>query len=212
MGNQNPHSWLLKGTRGQIIRLLRRQPRTVKELAQRLGVTGNAIRAQLSKLGALGLTRRAGHRSATRKPELLYELTTEAEALFPRAYGPLVRQLMDVFGERLEEDELVEALDEVALRLAAQFPRPQRGSTLSDRAISAADVVEQLGGLAEVEATADELLIRGWSCPFGDISPQHAEICHLVAVLLSEVTGLAIEEQCDRFSGAPRCAFAVGST
>ena len=211
MRRQNPNRRLLQGTRGQIIRLLRRRCRTANELAKELTITDSAVRVQLSKLGSEGLVRIAGQRSGVRKPEYLYELTPDAELLFPRAYGPLLNQLLGVFGERLSEEELIGALDEVALRLAAQLVPSGRGHTLMEKAAEGADVVKTLGGAAEVERSGSELVIRGWSCPFADVSASHPEICHLVKVLLSEITGLGLEEHCDRVPDSPRCAFQVAA-
>src|SRR5919201_2008502 len=47
-------------TRGQIVLLARRAPRTIDELCQALGLTRNAIRAHLATLERDGLVRRGG--------------------------------------------------------------------------------------------------------------------------------------------------------
>lgn len=199
---------LLEGTRGAIIRRLRRRPCSVMDLTAELEVTESAVRAQLSRLEASGLAERAGKRPGTRKPEDLYRLTRDAEQLFPRTYGPLLKQLMDVLRERIKEDDLIAAMDEVALRIAAEFA-PSTGGDAMQRAEHATEVVESLGGAAEVEESDDTIDIRGWRCPFGEVSPWHPELCHLVEVLLSETTGLALREHCDRNPEAPRCTFSV---
>ena len=96
-------------TRGRIVALLRRASRTVEELAQALGLTDNAIRAHLASLERDGLVRQQGVRRGVRKPSYAYDLTPEADRLFPKPYAPVLGQLLDVLAERLEPAE-VEAL------------------------------------------------------------------------------------------------------
>src|SRR5215208_4719458 len=85
-------------TRGRVTTLLRHGERTVEELAQSLGWTDNAVRAHLTTLERDGLVRHAGLRRGTSKPAYAYTLTPAAERLFPKAYGTLLRLLLDVLG------------------------------------------------------------------------------------------------------------------
>ena len=75
---------LLDSTRGRIVSLLRGKVSTVNELAQELGLTDNAVRAHLLSLERDGLVRQSGVQRGYRKPHFAYELTPEAESLFPR--------------------------------------------------------------------------------------------------------------------------------
>ena len=52
----------METTRGQVLSLLRRGPRTVEELARELDLTDNAIRAHLATLERDGLVTQAGLR------------------------------------------------------------------------------------------------------------------------------------------------------
>src|SRR5687767_14188559 len=100
-------------TRGQAVALLRRGRRTVDELAVALDLTDNAVRAQLAALERDGLVRQGWMRRGAGKPSFTYELTVEAERLFPKAYGVLLHQLLGLLAERLPRDDLEEALREV---------------------------------------------------------------------------------------------------
>ena len=66
----------LETTRGQLLSLMRRGPRTVEELAAALELSDNAIRNHLSTLERDHLVRQAGVRRTTGagKPALVYEL------------------------------------------------------------------------------------------------------------------------------------------
>src|SRR5215210_96093 len=102
--------------------LLRRSGRTVDELAGELGLTDNGVRAHLATLERDGVVRQRGsvrRGSGGGKPAYLYELTPEAEDLFPKAYEPVLRRLLNVLAEQLESDES-EALLRSAGRLMAE--------------------------------------------------------------------------------------------
>jgi predicted ArsR family transcriptional regulator len=80
-----------ESTRGRMVTLLRRSGRTVEELARGLALTDNGIRAHLAVLERDGIVRQRGsvrRGSGGGKPAYVYELTPEAEDLFPKAYAP----------------------------------------------------------------------------------------------------------------------------
>ena len=68
----------------------------MNDLARALGVTDNAVRANLARLERDGLVRQAGSRPSFRKPETVYDITPAAEGLFAKAYAPLLKVLLDV--------------------------------------------------------------------------------------------------------------------
>src|ERR671925_187427 len=83
-------------TRGRIISLLRRESRTVNDLAAALGLTDNAVRTHLDRLERDGLVHPSGTRPGTRKPNITYDLTPEAGQLFHRADAVFFPLLLDV--------------------------------------------------------------------------------------------------------------------
>ncbi len=193
-------------TRGQVVKLLRRGTKTVNELADALDVTDNAVRSHLATLQRDGLVRETGKRPGIRKPETLYGLTPEAEELFPKAYHLLFNELIMVLGRRFENSELQEMLHEVGRNLAE--PAEPANADLRSRAADAVSLLQRLGGLAELEETADGFRIRGYSCPLAASVAEHPEVCGLAEALLAEVVGVPVHEVCER-NGAPRCAFHI---
>ena len=98
-----------ESTRGRMVTLLRSSRRTVAELARALGLTDNGVRAHLAILERDGVVRQRGwvrRGSGGGKPAHVYELTSEAEDLFPKAYAPVLGRLLEVLTERLGLEEL----------------------------------------------------------------------------------------------------------
>src|SRR4030095_9393459 len=135
-------------TRGRIVTLLRGSTRTVNELAAELGLTDNAVRAHLLSLERDGLIRQSGVQRGTRKPHFAYELTGEAENLFPKAYDGILNQLIAVLKGRLTPRALKEVLREVGRSLAGSQTSERHNGTLESRAEKALTALEAIGGAA----------------------------------------------------------------
>ena len=200
-----------ESTRGRMVTLLRRSGRTVEDLAGALGLTDNGVRAHLAVLERDGIVRQRGsvrRGSGGGKPAYVYELTLEAEDLFPKAYEPALRLLLDVLSERLGLEESEALLRSVGRRLVEGKALPTRGTRA--RLEAAAGVLNELGGLAELEEQDGTLVIRGYSCPLAAVTPDHPEVCRMAEELVAEVAGVQVHERCDR-SERPRCCFEVAS-
>ncbi len=197
-----------ESTRGQIVVLLRRSSRTVEELAQALGLTDNGVRTHLATLERDGIVRQRGsvRRSGGGKPAYVYELTPEAEDLFPKAYEPVLRRLLDVLSERMGPEESETLLRAVGHRLAEAQTIPEDG--VRARLEAAVAVLNELGGLAELEECDGTFVIRGYSCPLTAVVAGHPEVCRMGETLLTELASVPIYEHCDR-GERPRCCFEV---
>ena len=195
-------------TRGRVVTLLRRGGRTVEDLARAVGLTDNGVRAHLAVLERDGIVRQGGTVSrGGGKPAYVYELTPEAEGLFPKAYSPVLRRLLDVMAERLGPEETETLLRAVGRRIADERTVPTKG--IRARLEAAAAVLNELGGFVELEEGEGAFVMRGYSCPLTDVVPGHPEVCRLAEALLAEVAGLPVREHCDRGGERPRCCFKV---
>jgi predicted ArsR family transcriptional regulator len=198
---------LLQSTRGQIILFLRETPRTVTELAAALDLTDNAIRAHLATLERDGLVHQSGERSGFRKPHFSYELTAEADELFPKAYAPILDDLLAVLKGRFGNQKIKAALQEVGRHLAAP-EIPDNAMPLKSRLEAAIKAIENLGGQARVMRKNGKTLIRGTGCPLAAVTANHVEVCAMLETLLAQIIGLPVRQACERKS-SPQCCFEV---
>src|SRR3954471_10430151 len=97
-----------RSTRARLITLLRRGRRSVEELAATLGLTDNAVRAQLDGLQREGVARAAAVRrdGTVGKPAVLYDVAPSAEAMFSHAYAPVLAALLAAVRERATPAEI----------------------------------------------------------------------------------------------------------
>jgi predicted ArsR family transcriptional regulator len=194
-------------TRGQIVGLLRRGPRTVEELAGELGLTDNAIRNHLAPLERDGIVRQESLRRGTGagKPAVVYELHVDAEPLFSSAYAPVLQTLVDVLVEVLSAKQTDAVLRRVGHELAKSVGGEARGSATA-RVRAAAAVLTTLGGDVEVVEDAGRLRIQGFGCPLSATVAEHPEVCRAVETLVSDVAGTPGRSQCEH-GPRPRCCF-----
>jgi predicted ArsR family transcriptional regulator len=194
-------------SRGRVVALLRRGDRSVEELAQALGLTDNAVRAQLALLERDGVVRAVGVRrdGAVGKPATLYGLGHATSSLFSTAYAPLLASLLTELGERLPPRQLDAVLRGAGRRLAPELPA---NATFDDRARAGAGLLTDLGADADLVSTREGYEIRGHGCVVSDAVATCPATCRAVEELLSEMTGTRVRERCDRV-GAPNCRFFI---
>jgi predicted ArsR family transcriptional regulator len=200
---------LLKSTPGQILRLLRRGDRTVEELAAKLRLTDNAIRAHLSRLQHDGFVIQSGTRSGSRKPHALYAVTPAVEQLFPKAYGPLLALVLGAIKRHLASRQLRQAMREVGRQVAAGDSVKAQGKTRQQRIDAAIRLLSELGGEATFEQVNGSGIIRGHGCPISAATANHPEACLIAESLLSQVIGAPVKERCRR-GPHPFCCFEIG--
>lgn len=199
----------VESTRGRALGLLRRAPRTVRELAAELGLTDNAVRQHLAMAERDGLVERHGtRREWTGKPAYVYRGTAQLEALYPKAYDQVLGELLGVLQAGRPSAELEAVLRQVGAQLGASAAGG--AADLRARAEHAAAVLTALGGLAEVEDVEGDIRIRGFSCPLAALTREHPGLCKLAEALVAELVGAPVDERCER-GERPRCGFRISA-
>lgn len=195
-------------TRGKLIALIRRGVRTVDALAVELGVTDNAVRAQLQTLEKAGVVNAAGKRRGigAGKPATVYEITPAAEPALSSAYPPVLAALLESLAEKLPPVKLDEILRDTGRRLAPG--EAVTGRALESRVSAAAEVLAALGAEIDVERTTDGFRLLGYACPLATAVRAEPRACLVVQELVSALVGSPVRECCDRSNGA-RCRFEV---
>lgn len=198
---------MLSSTRGRVLSLLRWGPRTVAELAASVGLTDNGVRTHLAALERDGLVRQEGVRRTGGKPSYVYELTPDAEALFPKGYATVLSEILGYVRDQNGPEGLRAFVRAVAQRTASKLAAGDPAD-LRTRVDAAVSVLAELGGLAEVVEDDRSVQIRGFSCPLASLVKDNPETCALAEELVRSIVGADVQECCDR-TGTPRCAFSI---
>lgn len=187
--------------------LLRQAGRTVNEIAEKMDLTDNAVRAHLLALDRDGLVRQVGTTKGFRKPHAVYALTDDARHLFPKAYDSILSKLITVLKRRLSPKVVIDVMSDVGREVADPEMRSRDGS-LRDRLNNALIALEGLGGSARIVEKDDRFSIESDSCPFADVVVEHPEVCKATESAVHEIVGEKVTEKCDR-TGLPKCRFSI---
>ena len=199
----------LTGTRNRIVQILRMRKCTVEYLAKELGITENAIRAQIALLLREGLVEPVGEIKSTRKPALIYGPTRDVDLYFSKAYPSMLANLLAVLADQMSGKEFRTVMKKLGQKIANSRPRPARN--LRERVKDAVQFYEALGGLATIEEKGGMLTINGHGCPLAEAVTAHAGICIAIESLMTELIGVPVHQRCDRGSRAS-CCFEVDTS
>src|SRR5688572_26073964 len=166
---------LLASTRGRILLRLCRGRYTVADLAAHVGLTDNAVRAQLQRLQRDGMVSQAGARRGTRKPHVEYQLTTRARELFPRAYEPALRRLVDVLTDRLPPRVARDLLLRAGRALLNEHVGELNGRNPGQRLAKAMTRLNGNGLGIEATKEAGKITVRSCGCPLASVTAAHPE-------------------------------------
>ena len=134
--------------RERLIRILAAKARTTQELARELGVTPNAVLAQLALLMREGVIEEGGQARGTRRPSAIFKLRPGAEVRLSRAYPLALSRLVGAAGERLRNAAFVDVLLTMGRRMAASVPPAQGDAT--QRVKAAGSLLEEFGSRTEI--------------------------------------------------------------
>ncbi len=194
-------------TRGRIMALLRRGLGTVKELAEALEMTPNAVRWQLAELEADGLVVQDGVRRGWGKPAYLFRLADDAEAA-PKAYDLLAGELVADLRARVGGGDA--ALEDSLRDLGSRAGQAAgvRGETPEARLERTLALLEPLAGEVEVVPGPTGPQVCGHGCPLAAAVRDEPCVCAFLAGFLEGAVGVPVRNACEH-EPRPRCRFQV---
>jgi predicted ArsR family transcriptional regulator len=203
---------LLDSARGRIVTLLQHGGLTVDEIASKLELTANGVRAHLTGMERDGVVVRTGRRRGTTRPSSIFVLTHEVQQSLSGAYVPLLIQLVRLLTSGQSAAQVDRFMRQAGKGLAAELLAGRRESgTLRSRVRAASDLMnQQLGAVTHVEEDG-HLIIRSASCPVAALTATQPAVCVAMESFVAELVGNAtVRERCER-GERPRCCFEVSA-
>lgn len=203
-------------TRRAIINLLKQEgPMDSQVLATRLQVSAMAVRQHLYALQEEHLVTYQEEQRSMGRPAKLWQLTPDADRLFPDRYAQLSLSLIDSMTEAFGEEGL-ERLLEIRTRQQIEAYREHipEDSTLGQRLEALASLRADDGYMAQIEHVADGsfLLIEN-HCPICAAAQSCTGLCRSELEVFQSVLGedVVIERTEHIVAGSRRCAYQVSS-
>ena len=204
----------LPTTRRAILNLLKRNgPLDAAAVAGALGLTAAAVRLQLSRLEEDGLvthTDEVPERAGRGRPRHVYELTSAAEALFPKRYGDLTTELLGYLGG--PDDARVDELFEQRRRRRVAGALPRTADLPFDEQVAALTaILDEDGYLAEAERLPDgSWRITEHNCAILTVAHGFSQACTSELAFIREaLPGATVRRVAHLMDGAHVCAYVV---
>jgi predicted ArsR family transcriptional regulator len=194
------------GARDRIVQLLLERGSTIETLANKLGVTKNAVRAQVALLQREGIVEAQGAVKGTRRPAAVYGLRPGADIHFSKAYPVFLSQLVRVMAQKLSQTEFKSVMRGLGKGLAGSAPRP--AGDPRQRVRAGLKFLKMLGSAAEMTEEKGKIVITSFGCPIAEAVSADERSCIAMETLLKELTGLPVAEQCEH-GERPRCRFEI---
>ncbi|HEX5478808.1 MAG TPA: transcriptional regulator [Dehalococcoidia bacterium] len=197
-------------TRQDILDYLRlHNQATVRELGEHLRLTSTGIRQHLTVLERDGLIASHEERGHVGRPALVYRLTSQGDALYPKQYEALANALIEEARGLLGPDALQKLMKNVAARFAEPYMARLEGKTGEERAVEATRVIQERGCLAECRAEGGDLLIRQQTCPFPDVASRNSAVCALEVEFVRRLVGTDARLTTSLLRGDDACTYRV---
>jgi predicted ArsR family transcriptional regulator len=183
-------------------------------IAAALGASRSGVAQQLRTLEVAGLVTRTAVRHGVGRPRHLYDITADAQGLFPSNYdglaSGLIAAILELGGDRLLDDVMAARSRQAgaALRggLAATLPT---GAPLADRVRELARLQDDLGYLAEARVDGDVIRLVQHNCAVHDIASANDAACRAELAMFRELLGPGVERECHIMSGDRSCTYRV---
>jgi DeoR family transcriptional regulator, suf operon transcriptional repressor len=210
MPDHSPQLPAHKGLRGDVLRELKRaQPLTAKQLAERLGVSPNAVRHHLKELETRALVGYAREQHGVGAPSFAYRLRAAGEALFPRAYEATLTQLLERVmakaGRAVAVELFADHYRELTVRVLAEWGE----RAASERVALVAQLMNEQGYMAEWQEAAGAFRLAEHNCAIRAVAERFPEVCAAEEQFLRDVLGAAVERRTHIASGCNACEYAI---
>lgn len=199
-----------KGLRGQILLELKKsQPLTTLELAERHGVTANAVRRHLKELEAEQLVIYGREQRGQGAPTYTYRLSERGEALFPNRYEAELTAVLEYLEKnggrdavrRFFEQRFRAQADEILARLG--------DATMEQRVAAVVEFLRREGFMPIASVDAAGLHLAEHNCAMHAVAQRFPEVCDTELVFLTELLGPGVQRERHIVSGCNACEYAI---
>jgi len=204
--------------RAILLHLRQSGPSSPDALADALHASRTGVLQQLHALEAAGLVSHAAKRHGVGRPRHVYDVTPDAQGLFPTDYGGFASGLVKAL-EAVGGDDLVEQVFAARRRQIGDRARRHLGERLpADAGVAArvrllAELQDDAGYLAEAVIGDDGALrLREHNCAIDKIARRTSAPCDAELALFRELLGPGVERESHIASGDRCCSYVVSET
>jgi predicted ArsR family transcriptional regulator len=202
--------------RSILVHLRRNGPTSPDGLAAALGASRTGVLQQLHALESAKLVQHVLERHGVGRPRHLYDVTADAQELFPEDYDGLASGLLtaiaSIGGEELVEQVFAARRQQIGARVQREmdeFLPP--GATLVERVFLLASIQDRAGYLADARAGEDGLRLVERNCAIHNVAATQPAACAAELALFKEVLGADVVRESHIASGDRCCSYRISA-
>ncbi|HEY8632389.1 MAG TPA: winged helix-turn-helix transcriptional regulator [Candidatus Limnocylindrales bacterium] len=198
-----------------LVRLRRDGAASPDQLAGAIGASRTGVLQQLRALEATGFVIRQTVRHGVGRPRHLYDITDEAQELFPANYGALAAGLLTainaVGGEALVEQVFIARRRQIGDRVRRELhDRVGAKASLAERVRELAVLQDEQGYLANAVIGGDGTIrLREHNCAILDVARGTRAACDAELDLFREVLGADVVRETHIAAGDRSCTYRI---
>ena len=200
-------------TRMRILQLLKmRAGMTVGQLTEALHISPMGVRQHLAILEGEGLIEHYPEKQGRGRPRHIYQLTDEANSLFPTTYANFAVGLMHEvakfngpgFINKVFRGRMKSQLETYQHRLA--------GKPLRERIEELARIRDEEGYMARFEEAEDDYILTEHNCPIAVIAQEYPHVCEIELALFRQSLGAKVVREEHLMQGSHKCCYRIPKT
>lgn len=203
--------------RSILLHLRQAGPTSPDGLAAALHASRTGVLQQLHALEAANLVSHSTERHGVGRPRHLYDVTPDAQDLFPADYDGLASGLLaaidEVGGDDLIEEVFAARRRQIGRRVRETMAaRLRPGATLVERVREMAVIQDEAGYIAEWYVGDDGAIrLRENNCAIHHVANGHPAACDAELALFRELLGPSVQRETHITEGDRCCTYRIGS-
>lgn len=200
-------------TRERILMLLKTGGRmNAGDIASKLELTEMAIRRHMYTLESEGSVNVISVRQAMGRPLHAYELTAQADELFPKNYHLLA---LDLLGELADDPDTAALIDRMfegrKKKLLERYEQRMAGKSLEQKVSELAAIQNAGGYMTEVKTQSDgSYMLFEYNCPIAQVAGKYQQACSCELSLFKSLLDVPVERTECLAKGGGKCSYHIG--
>ena len=205
----------LSETQEQLLQqmLFQKSGLSVNVLAEKLKISGNAVRQHFVLLEGGGYIQKKHNNPTAGRPAGVYELTTLGLNYFPKQYAWFCGLILEELRDEMGEEALVAYMRKLGRKLSGRFKDQFAGLPTAQRVEELTALLSALGFQAELSdlETDDSIGVDAFNCVFHDLAAEYPAICEFDLSLMGSLLERPLEHASCMAKGDCQCRFIIKS-
>ncbi|MCF2938750.1 HTH domain-containing protein [Paenibacillus alkaliterrae] len=183
------------------------------QLSQELELTEMAIRRHMYALESEGSVNILAMRQAMGRPLHVYELTAEADELFPKNYNMLALDLLGELADDPDTAALIDRMFEGRRKKLLERYEPRMADKSLEQRISELAAIQNAGGyMVDIESRNDgSYMFYEYNCPIAQVAGKYQQACKCeLSLFKALLLDVPVERTECLAKGGGKCSYRIG--